>query len=238
MCIRDSWSTLEEAAILKQLHTILTHRNVAVRWQNGLYDAQYIWRHWHFVPRGVQDTMISHHTAFVALPKSLAFQASIYSPHYIYWKDDGKTWEPNQPEEKLWEYNCIDCVRTREVGEEELRVLAELKLQDVDAFQQKLFWPVLEAMKTGVRVDTQKRDALEIEIQREIDQRKQFLKTVLGTEINIASSTQMQDLFYRRLGQPPVLSRAKRNSPAHVTCDDEALQTLSLIHISEPTRPY
>ena len=230
MCVestRGYWSTLEEASILKHLHTILTHKNVAVRWQNGLYDAQYTWRHWHFVPRGVQDTMISHHTAFVALPKSLAFQASMYSQHYVYWKDDGKTWEPNQPEEKLWGYNCIDCVRTREVGEEELRILKELKLQDVDAFQQKLFWPILEAMKIGVRVDTRKRDALEVEIQHEIDERKQFLRTVLKADINIASSPQMQDLFYRRLGQPPVLSRAKRNSPAHVTCDDEALNTIA-----------
>ena len=225
--IRGYWSVEDEACIIRILHKILTHPNVAVRWQNGLYDAQYIWRHWHYVPRGVQDTMISHHTAFVALPKSLAFQASMYSPHYVYWKDDGKTWEPNQPEEKLWEYNCIDCVRTREVGEAELSIIEDLKLQDVDAFQQKLFWPVLEAMKIGVRVDTFRRANLEREIQAEIDNRRKFLHTVLGAEVNLASSPQMQDLFYRRLGQHPVMSRPKRGAAMHVTCDDEALQTIA-----------
>ena len=100
MCVaryEGYWRQSDEAVILWHLHRVLTHRNVAVRWQNGLYDAQYIWRHWHFVPRGVQDTLISQHTAFVSLPKSLAFQSSMYSPHYVYWKDDGKTWEPNQP---------------------------------------------------------------------------------------------------------------------------------------------
>ena len=230
MCVESRfgyWSVAEEASILRMVRDILLHPNVAVRWQNGLYDAQYTWRHWHFVPRGAQDTMISHHTAFVSLPKSLAFQSSMYSPHYVYWKDDGKTWEPNQPEEKLWEYNCVDCVRTREVGEEELRILRELNLTEVDAFQQKLFWPVLEAMKIGVRVDETRRKQLAYEIQTEIDSRKSWLKRVLGQELNLASSPQMQDLFYRRLAQPPVMSRPKRGAPMHVTCDDEALQTIA-----------
>jgi hypothetical protein len=84
-------------------------------------------------------------------------QSSLYSLHYVYWKDDGKTWDPNQPEEKLWEYNCIDCVRTREVGEAELKIIEDLKLQQVEAFQQKLFWPVLRAMQLGVRVDETQR---------------------------------------------------------------------------------
>ena len=230
MCVESRfgyWSVVEEASILRMVRDILLHPNVAVRWQNGLYDAQYTWRHWHFVPRGAQDTMISHHTAFVSLPKSLAFQSSMYSPHYVYWKDDGKTWEPNQPEEKLWEYNCVDCVRTREVGEEELRILKELNLTEVDTFQQKLFWPVLEAMKIGVRVDETRRKQLAYEIQSEIDSRKSWLKRVLGQELNLASSPQMQDLFYRRLAQPPVMSRPKRGAPMHVTCDDEALQTIA-----------
>ncbi len=230
MCVaryEGYWRQTDEAVILWHLHRVLTHRNVAVRWQNGLYDAQYIWRHWHFVPRGVQDTLISQHTAFVSLPKSLAFQSSMYSPHYVYWKDDGKTWEPNQPESKLWEYNCVDCVRTREVGEEELRIIKELNLQDVEAFQQKLFWPVLKAMQIGVRVDTVRKAQLRREIQTEIDSRKRFLATVLGNEINLASPPQMKDLFYRRLGQPPVMSRPKRGVVPHITCDDEALQTIA-----------
>lgn len=105
MCVESRfgyWTVKEEAAILRMVRDILLHPNIAVRWQNGLYSMHNrLGVTWHFVPRGVQDTMISHHTAFVSLPKSLAFQASMYSPHYVYWKDDGKTWEPNQPEEKL-----------------------------------------------------------------------------------------------------------------------------------------
>ncbi|MBF9639206.1 hypothetical protein, partial [Streptococcus pseudopneumoniae] len=40
------WSPDEEAWIVYHLYLLLTHPNVKVRWQNGLYDAQYVHRHW------------------------------------------------------------------------------------------------------------------------------------------------------------------------------------------------
>ncbi|MCE5191506.1 MAG: hypothetical protein LLG08_07095, partial [Actinomycetia bacterium] len=81
MCREDAagyWPTpQDEAKVVFALYKILTHPRVKVRWQNGLYDAQYTYRWWHFVPRGAQDTMIAHHSVFCGLPKSLAFQASM-----------------------------------------------------------------------------------------------------------------------------------------------------------------
>ena len=96
MCVEDRegyWDLEEEAQIVHLLYRVLTHPKVAVRWQNGLYDAQYTYRHWHFIPRGAQDTMISQHTAFVALPKSLDFLASLYCKHYVQWKPDKSHWK-------------------------------------------------------------------------------------------------------------------------------------------------
>lgn len=229
MCVESQegyWSLDEEAYIVHRLYLLLCHSNVRVRWQNGLYDAQYTYRHWHFVPRGAQDTMISQHTAFVALPKSLAFQASLYSPHYVYWKDDGKTWHQAQSEDQLWAYNCVDCVRTREVGEVEAATIQTLGLQSVEDFQQSLFWPVLRAMQLGVRVDLKRRDQLAAEVQEEIYKRENFLVQVLGHPVNINSSKQMCELFYTDLGQPPNMTRAKKGVPGHLTCDDEALQKI------------
>ena len=220
------WPLDQEAELVWDLRTLLKHSRVAIRWQNGLYDAQYIWRHWHFIPRGRQDTMISMHTAFVALPKSLAYQSSIFSEHYVYWKDDGKTWNPSLSEEQLWEYNCVDCVRTREVGEAELAVIKDLGMQEVEDFQQKLFWPVLRAMQLGLRVDTQRRASLERDILEEISIRENFLADVLGFTVNIKSPKQMLELFYGVLRQPVVYSKAKPGQPAHPTCDDEALQAI------------
>lgn len=86
------WKTPEEEGmVVYSLYKLLTHKNVRVRWQNGLYDAQYIYRHWHFIPRNGQDTMLSHHAMWAGMPKSLSFQASLYCEHYIYWKEMYRT---------------------------------------------------------------------------------------------------------------------------------------------------
>ena len=221
------WLLWEEAPIVYTLYRLLTHPNVKVRWQNGLYDAQYIYRYWHFLPRGVQDTMISQHTAFVSQPKSLAFQSSMYSPHYVYWKDEGKTWHATQSEEQLWRYNAIDCVRTREVGEVEQDIIRSLHLEKVEAFQQKLFWPVLQAMLKGVRVDQHKRGQLAMEIQNEIALRHKFITDVIGAPINLNSPKQLSHLFYTALRQPAIYTRAKKGVAGHLTVDDEALQKIA-----------
>ena len=87
------WRVEEEASIVHALYRLLTHKNVKVRGQNLLFDAQYTYRYWHFIPNVKQDTMISHHVAFAGLPKRLDFQASMYCEHYTQWKPDKQAWK-------------------------------------------------------------------------------------------------------------------------------------------------
>ncbi|MGH7745306.1 MAG: uracil-DNA glycosylase family protein [Candidatus Dormibacteria bacterium] len=81
------WSLDEEAIVVHALYRFLTNPNIWVRGQNLLYDCQHTYRHWHFVPNVKQDTMISHHSMFCGMKKSLAFQASMYCDYYSYWKE-------------------------------------------------------------------------------------------------------------------------------------------------------
>lgn len=232
MCVEDRagyWTFPEqEAHIVWLLYRLLTHPKVKVRWQNGLYDAQYTYRHWHFVPRGAQDTMISHHSVFCGLPKSLAFQASMYCDHYVYWKDDGKTWVKDMSEEQLWRYNGIDCVRTRECGEVQARNVETMGLAEVDAFQQEFFWPVLQCMQRGVAVDKKLRGKLAEELMEEMASREEYFHAVLGHALNPKSPLQMSKLFYEDLKQRPIYTRAKKGVPGHLTCNDEALHEIAL----------
>lgn len=226
MCVESKdgyWMPEEEAEIVHALYRLLTHPRVKVRGQNLLYDAQYTYRHWHFVPRVAQDTMISHHTLFAGLPKRLDFQASLYCDHYVYWKDDGKTWTHDVGEDQLWSYNCIDCVRTREVGEAELESIKALGLQEPEAFQQSMFWPILRAMQLGVRIDTKRRQELANELQEELVKREDFFRETLGHPLNPRSPVQMKKLFYEDFGIPPIYQRGKKGMPPTVTCDEEAL---------------
>ncbi len=231
MCVEDKngyWLVEEEAQVVWLLYKLLTHPRVKVRGQNLLYDCQYTYRHWHFVPRVVQDTMIAHHSTFCGLQKSLAFQASMYCDHYVYWKDDGKTWTHDVSEEQLWRYNCVDCVRTREAGEVEAQNIEKLGLQSVDAFQQKFFWPVLQCMQRGIAVDKKVRQKFATELLEEMEKREAFFQRVLGHPLNPKSPKQMAELFYEDLKQQKNFSRPKKGMPATLTCDDEALQKIAL----------
>lgn len=221
------WSAESEAEIVWLLYLILTHKRVKVRWQNGLYDAQYTYRHWHFVPRGAQDTMIAHHSMWCGLPKSLAYQASMYCDHYVYWKDDGKVADMSVPEMQRWVYNGTDCVRTRECGEVETRSIETMGLQEVDAFQQKFFWPVLQCMQRGVRIDKKVRLRFAEELMEEISRREAFFVEILGHPLNPNSKLQMPKLFYEDLGQKPVYTKAKKGIPGHLTCGKEALHEIA-----------
>jgi len=160
MCVENKdgyWNADEEAALVLLLSKILTHPNAQVVGQNLLYDSQYTYRWWHFKPNVHQDTMISHHTCFSGLKKSLDFQSSMYCDYHRYWKDDSKDWDPKMGEDQLWVYNLEDCVRTQECADAEAANIVAMKLEETHAFQQSMFWPVLETMIRGVKVDLKAR---------------------------------------------------------------------------------
>jgi DNA polymerase-1 len=222
------WEAEQETHIVYRLYKLLTHKRVKVRWQNGLYDAQYVHRHWHFIPHGGQDTMITQHSVFCALPKGLAFIASMYADWYVYWKDEGKI-ASDVPEEQRWTYNLQDCVYTRESGEV-LQITAEaMKLKEVDYHQQKLFYPVLNAMIRGVRIRPEVKAQMVLDIQEELSHREAFLHNILGHSINPGSSKQMQALFYDDLQQPVIYQRkvVQGRTVMAPTCNDEALTKLA-----------
>jgi uracil-DNA glycosylase/DNA polymerase I-like protein with 3'-5' exonuclease and polymerase domains len=226
------WDLEQESGIVQQLSRLLTHPNVRVVGQNILYDSQYTWRWWHFVPKVDQDTMISQHSIFSDMPKSLAFQASMYANYYVFWKDEGKDWEKDMREDQLWHYNCLDCVYTEEVGRVELETVRQLGLQPVHDFQQAMFWPVLQAMQRGIRIDRRRRDELILEVQVEIQRRQNFIDFILrysdlGFSFNVDSPKQMHDLFYSKLNMPVQWKRGKPGEPQRPTLEDEALDKLS-----------
>ncbi len=231
MCVENKsgyWPADQEAEIVWLLKQVLCHPNALVVGQNILYDSQYTWRHWYFVPNVQQDCMISQHSIFSDLPKSLAFQASMYCRYYVYWKDEGKNWAANMGEDQLWTYNCEDCVYTDEVGRVELDLVKKLKLEEVHSFQQRMFWPVLQTMQRGVRIDLARRNQLINEVQDEVARREQFILDLLGHPLNPRSPKQMMALFYDDLKQPIQMTRAKKGTPGHATLNDEALQTIAL----------
>lgn len=223
------WSLEEETGIIWRLYQINRHPNFP-GWigQNFIYDSQYIFRWWGFIPKVKHDTMLSHHSMFSNSQKSLDYLASMYCEHYKYWKDDLKEANTKLDDMQRWRYNCDDCVNTFEVAQGELGAVAALsprwtKLPEVHDFQQKLFYPVLRTMNRGIRSDESRRGQFAITLQEEMAKREQWFIDVLGQPVNPRSPKQMQELFYGDFRQKPIFNRKSGT----ITCDDEALTRIA-----------
>jgi DNA polymerase I-like protein with 3'-5' exonuclease and polymerase domains/uracil-DNA glycosylase len=218
------WSLEEETTlVLLMLHLM---RVCTIVGQNWNYDAQYIYRHWHFLCPSVVDTMIEHHSCFSHLEKNLAFLSSMYLDDHFYWKDDRTNWDSGskgEGEVVYWRYNCTDAARTYAIDGVLTGVIKALGMGEVNAFQQKLATKVLKSMNKGVRLDREAQGQLSMTIQEEVATREAWLADVTGDILNIRSPVQMKDFFYRQMGQKEVISRKTKN----VTCDDEALHKIA-----------
>lgn len=217
------WHAEEEAAIAFTLFKLLTHPNCEVIGQNFIYDTQYIYRWWHFIPNFKRDTMLAQHCCFSNMPKGLDFLSSMYAAEHVYWKEESKEWDPSIGEKQYWVYNCKDAVITYEVDEAEQKVVDQMKLREVHDFQQSLFYPVLRSMNRGIRVDEKRRGEFAMMISDEQAKREQWITDVLGFPVNIKSPKQMADLFYTVLRQKPIFNRKTKT----ITTDDEALTKIA-----------
>ena len=222
MCVewKDGyWNEEEEVELMWNLYLLLTHPNCQIIGQNFHYDAQYFFRYLLFIPRLQRDTMITQHSMFSTMEKGLGFLSSMYCKFHVYWKDEGKEWTPDTDEDQLWEYGCKDACITYEVDDAQQLSVDRMGLRAVHDFQQSLWWPVLETMIRGLRVDKAERQRFANLLFEEIAQREAWLYEVLGEALNIRSPQQMQELFYKTLGQKPVVDKATRRP----TTDEEAL---------------
>lgn len=214
------WTLEQEAFIIWKLYKLLTHPNAQIVGQNFIYDTQYFQRHFLFAPNLQFDTMTGQHSCFSTMDKGLDFLSSMYCDYHVYWKDEGKLWNPKlHSEDQYWTYNCTDTVVTYEIAEVEEKNIAQMGLSDVNAFQQELFWPVLNSMNLGVKVDKAKRAEFKKHYTLEMESHLNWVESLLGHPFNPKSPKQMSNLFYVDLGQKKVISR-KTGSPS---CDDKAL---------------
>jgi len=228
MCLHnpEGYWTLDQEATLVHLIQIIFKHAILIG-QNFNYDAQYIYRHWHFIAAyPVEDTMLKQHSCFSNMEKNLAFLSSMYCDDHLYWKDDRTLWQKGddgEGEDAYWIYNCTDAVRTYTINEALTGVVTSMGMESVATFQQTLALPVLNTMNRGIRVDNNARAAFALELTEAVLQREAYLLDVLGVEVNIKSPKQMQELFYNEFGQPVILGK-KTQSP---TTDDEALRRIS-----------
>lgn len=126
-------------------------------------------------------------------------------------------------DEALWAYNCMDNCYTFEIAETLEKVLEDLHLTEQNRFQQAMFWPVLQTMIRGCRIDHTNRGKFALDLTDAIAEREAWLQDILGHPLNPKSSKQMKQFFYEDLNLPVRINR-KTGQPS---LDDESLQNLA-----------
>jgi len=223
MCVEKPegyWDEQQELTIIQMVRSLLTHPNVRVVGQNFLYDAQYFAKEHGYVPNLTDDTMFMQHVLFPGLPKGLDFLASMYCQKYVYWKGEGKDWDPSVPEEQLWTYNCKDACFTYEISDVLPASIAEANLTEQYNFQMRVWKRALRMMLRGVRIDLKYRDQLAGELLHEVMLREQRIVQLCGHPLNPRSPKQMATFFYEDCKVP---AQRSRKGLRGITTDDEAL---------------
>lgn len=221
------WSAEEEAVLVYKMCQLM--RICRIVGQNFNYDAQYIFRHWHFICPDVVDTMIQQHSCFSNMEKNLSFLSSMYLEDHLHWKDDRTNWidgPKGEGEDKYWIYNCTDSMRTLAINTVLDNVVKAMGMTAVNDFQQSLAYPVLQTMLRGIRVDMKARMKLSSELLQGVQDREAWMLEVIGREINIKSPKQMAEFFYTEMGQKEIRKRQPDGSMS-VTTNDEALHKIA-----------
>ena len=137
--------------------------------QNCLYDAFVLEYSYGIKVNNIaDDIMLKHWELFPEFPKSLAFQASIYTDE-PYWKDEGKTDNKRQ----LYLYCCKDAATTYEINE-------KLPATQHYRFNMQLIRPLLDIQLRGFRFDVTKRDKRVADIKKLIYRLQWALNEIAG----------------------------------------------------------
>ncbi len=221
------WGAEEESEILFLLYKVMTHPNFHGICQNGNHERQYILNQWMFVPNVKSDTMINHHAMFPsegdsANKKNLAFLSSIYCENYKYWKN--KLFD-HESQVEYWEYNAYDCMNTMEIYEEQIKRAekSESFLQTID-LKNRLSETLFNLTLKGCSVRLADKKRAKKLVEGEILKIEEWIGYVLGFPINIGSPKQLNDLFYKYLGQAEIKKRVGKIWKASVT--EEAISRI------------
>jgi DNA polymerase len=231
------WSLDDEFAVTQTCRTVLSSRPIT--FHNAIWDCQVIARCWALLPRLHSDTQVAQHVAFPGLlggkidpvtgkvdkkgsSLSLSFIASMYCAYYRYWKDDGRTFDPDVGDaQTYWRYNCEDCVRTAECAEVLDTVIDHAGLREQFDFEMRLFAPVLSMMFRGLRYDAAGAGAAQSRLEHDALAVREWINVATGCDFNPDSTPQMRALFHDDLCLPPI----KNRKTGAISLDDTALST-------------
>lgn len=226
---RAYWSLVDEQAIWQQLHELFARSLLGVG-QNVAYDLDWL-RDYGVRTNGIlMDTMTAHcflYPEWAQGYKGLDFITSFYLDDVPYYKGEGKTWGSKTPDLNLWHYNTKDAVHTLRAS---YRIEEQLRARGLwDRYQQEvlpLTYIALEMQERRLPVNESIRRILDVSLQSEISTIHEALLHACGSEINVNSHKQVQQLLYDTLALPT----RRRKGTQVITADENALRELRTMY--------
>jgi DNA polymerase I len=171
--------------------------------QNFKYDEDKISRLGFKISSLASDTMLKAFTINPELPKSLAFNTSIYTRE-PYYKDEGSDFDiSKQSIDDLYIYNARDACVTKEIDLAMDSDIDELGLRSFyDNFIMKLHPLYLDIENEGFTIDIEKRNELLRKYIKWSEGLNYELFRLVGDEINVNSPKQVFSLLFDNLKLP------------------------------------
>ncbi|MBK8123896.1 MAG: hypothetical protein IPK54_10165 [Dokdonella sp.] len=231
---REVYKPEQELRLVMLVRQLLSSPKLQIVGQNYIYDFQFIGRKWHVHTPVTYDTMLMHHLCWPGTPKGLDYLASLYSDHYVYWKDESQDWDGTGGHEQLWKYNCKDVRETYDIHLELKRLITTLGLDTQYTFQREQWKLAAAMMRKGIAIDRHRRDVIRKEVTAAAYDLEAWLSAIMPEDLRytkagghwFTSPIHSMYIFYSVLGLQPVLHK-KTKQP---TFNYEAFDTLRKRH--------
>lgn len=182
------WSVEDEIEVWKLLAEVLGDKSIKKIAQNAPYDTIFLEEHHIPIYNLWMDTMVAVKLVYPEFSKSLQFIASIYTRE-PYYKDT------NEDERSI--YNAKDCTVTYEGAFAILEDLEELGMKDFYFDHVHPLIPIyIEVQQFGVRIDHDKIEKVQEQVENDIKELRAKLKELTGKDINVYSVKDMRGYIY------------------------------------------
>lgn len=221
----------EECTIWRELAKLLEDEKRIKIFQNGAFDAWFLYRKYGIRIQPIWDTMIGMAFAFPDFPKGLDFLCSVFTDQ-PYYKDEGKKhMKLLVDEEEFSRYSAKDSIVLPEIMDRLKEDLSKLKNWEYFLDHCKLIQPLTYMQERGIFID----QVAMSETKKNAEERtavleKEFKEITKMPDINLNSPDQIKNYFYVNLGIKPYTKTTKKTNGTRestITVDEKALKRLA-----------
>jgi uracil-DNA glycosylase family 4 len=219
----DTWSPEQEATIMRGLSYLLHDEKVSKGGQYIVFDSHFLLHKYGIPTHNLRDTFVAQGILYPDFPKGLDFITSMWT-NLPYYKRDGKIWlEGSGSWEQGWQYNCLDSISCAVAHPKQINALKTKANLAAYERQVKLIEPLVYMMERGIKVDYNKLKELRAISTEKIEELEDQIYSLMGKEINLNSSQQLQEYFYIEKRLPPYIN-PKTDA---ITVDEDALKRIA-----------